>query len=817
MVQEQSNHPSHPLLLARLQRHLSQQELAEKLNVSVRSVRRWEQGLRLPQHYHIRQLVEFFQMSAEELGLAAAENELEAEEESEPEVEDGEKAVIAGSSENADAILLDMGSMLPQMNAFVGRDEEIKELRVLLANSEIRMVTLRGPGGIGKTRLAIELAKVSLADFRDGIVLVSLAAISDHELVAAAIGKRLRIGENARSSFIEQVQSIYKKKHMLLILDNFENVRQASPLIEQILSVCPALKLLVVSQTRLHLSAEQDYVLSPLQPPAQDLAPEDLRANAAVQLFLQRARVRLRTPLEATPENLHHIGIICRALDGLPLAIEMVADLINIFRLKSLAQNISQQRFAFLKKQSGGDPVWQQTLLATIQRSYHLLNAEEQWLFRHLAIFPGGCSLHAARALLERSPYPGAVALDVLISLLNKSMLRPEPQDVGDLSYYFMLDTIREFAFIVLREEGEWETAHQAQTHYYLTLLAEAEEGLKRIEQEAWLTRLDHEMENLGRVLIWLLEQHETAQALAVCEVFGKYCGLRGYWQEELYWLQQVLTLARVEPPTLMFGRVLRRTGYIFYRLRDLERAAVLFQESAAISERFNDLSNLAGALNGQAWVLHRQNRQDDARDLFQRSVEIARLSGDAWSQANALESLGKFAYAQGHLQEAEQYAEESVLLARKTEDRESLTRQISALIPIKIALQQFSEADLLAQECLLYAHALGNKPQTSIALLSMVEIALAQKRLDAAADLCTDCLQLAAELRDDSTTAHVYLKLSQIAQLRGEQDRAYYHAQESLRLFQVSGDQPNQERAGRQLAALDAARALSIRDRQEA
>jgi predicted ATPase len=788
---------NHLLRNARKDKNLSQQELANILGLdNVRSLRRWELGQSFPQPLHQRKLVEFFGKSLAELGLLTRDSVDITPENIEPSSQD-----LKNTSTNMD-VEINIGNIIPWFTSFVGRTEEIARLRELLARPEVRMVTLLGPGGIGKTRLAVELARASQDDFLDGISLISLSAIHDPALVPPTIAKELQIPEDNKVAFLETLQSFFKNRRFLLILDNFEYVLAASTFIEQLLSGCPDLKVLVTSQVVLHLQAEYEFALDPFPLPEQDAPSDTLLDYDAIQLFIQRARAK-QASFQVTPENLSLISKICICLDGSPLAIEMAAALVKVFRLPSLLQTISQQRLPILKNSLKKVPIRHQTLFDTIKRSYNLLNEQEQWFFRYLAVFPGGCSWSAARKLGDISPFQGVDVLDILISLLDKNMIRPGIQE-GDLPFFSMLETIREYGVHTLQELGEWETARHTQSRYYLALLEEAENNLKGVQQGEWLMRLDNEKVNLCAALTWLIECRETEKALSFCEVFGKYCGLRGYWSEELYWLETVLALSKTEISTKLYGRVLRRVGYIIYRFRDLVRAGTFFEESAAISGTFNDLSNMAGAFSGLAWVYYRQGNISAAKQFFQKSVDTARKSEDKWSLANALESLSKFTYAQGDLNEAEIYAKESIILARMTEDRESLVRQISALIPIKIAQKQFEEAEALAQEIFAFTVALGNKPLTCIALTCLVDTALTRNKLEDATNLCESCIRLAHELNDKSTIAYMKLKLSQIALQQTKVEQAVIFALESQRLFQALGDKPNDALASHYLADIN-------------
>jgi predicted ATPase/DNA-binding XRE family transcriptional regulator len=777
--------PNHRLRQARTNKGFSQQEVADSLGIfNTRSIRRWEDGTSFPRSYYRRKLAELFGQSLEELGLISS-SELVSTQSEEKSFPDNPARTLI----NVD-VSESSGNIPPWFTSFIGRTAEIARIRALLTMPEIRLVTILGSGGVGKTRLAVEVARVSQIDFPDGICQISLAAIRDPVLVLPTIAKELQLQDEGKGALIKNLQGFFEKRRFLLILDNFEHILAAGPLIEELLGACSGLKVLVTSQIVLHLQAEHEFTLDPFPLPGQDVPPDNLPNYYAIQLFIQRTQAHIST-FEATPENLSLIGKICACLDGLPLAIELATTRVKLLGLPSLLQELSKQRLRILRSGIKTPLVRHQALIDTIQWNYNHLDEQEKWFFRHLALFTGGCSLIAARRLSQISPFQTIEVLDVLMSLIDKNMIRSTVRK-GDIPFFSMLETIREYGISVLQQLDEWDTARQTHADYYLTLLAEAESSLKGIQQGLWLTYLDNERENLRSALTWLIERQETEQALSFCEVFGKYCGLRGYWSEELHWLETVLALSKTKPSTKLHGRILRRAGYIIYRLRDLERAFTFFEESAAISETFDDLSNLAGSFNGLAWVYYRQGHIAAARHNFQRSVDVARRSGDNWSLANALESLGRFMYAQGDIQAAILHVEESISLARTIEDRESLVRQLSAFIPIKIAQGLFEEAEALARESFSYALALENKPLIGMALTGMADTAFAQNSLDSAKDLYERLNRLASEMDDKPTIAHVKLKLSYIALKQKDLEQATILAQVCLAFFQSRGDKPN-------------------------
>jgi len=364
----------------------------------------------------------------------------------------------------------------------------------------VRLLTLLGVGGIGKTRLAIQVATQLRERFADGVCFVSLAPISDPSLVISSIAYEVGLQEAGAQPLVETIKAWLRDKQFLLLLDNFEQIVSAAPLLEDLLAACPRLIILVTSQEVLRLSAEQLFPVPSLTFP--DLATlteqEDLGQYTAVSLFIQRAQA-LKPDLQLTPANARTIAEICVRLDGLPLAIELAAARIRVLPPQALLIRLAQR----LQVLTGGShtlPQRQQTLRNTIQWSYDLLNTEEQRLFRRLSVFVGGCTLSAAEAVCGRSSDAsvgiGSSVLDGVASLIDKSLLYQTEQE-GEEPRLAMLETIREFGLECLERQGELEDARRAHAHYYLMLVEQAEPHLLGPEQLLWLDRLEQELDNM--------------------------------------------------------------------------------------------------------------------------------------------------------------------------------------------------------------------------------------------------------------------------------------------------------------------------------
>jgi predicted ATPase/class 3 adenylate cyclase len=557
-----------------------------------------------------------------------------------------------------------------QPTVLLGREEQVSALSALLGRPDVRLVTVTGAGGIGKTRLAMQVAAEVLEPFPDGVWFVRLSRLVDPELVLSTIAQTLGLKEVAGQPIAQTLAEHLHEKQLLLLLDNFEQVVTAAPEIGELLAENPGLKVLVTSRVPLRLRGEHDYALMPLPLPESGVlpSPERLTQYAAVALFVERASAA-QADFTVTASNAPAIAEICARLDGLPLAIELAATRVTLLSPEALLSRLSSQ----LQLLTGGArdlEARQQTMRATIAWSVALLRPHEQELFRRLAVFVGGGTLEAIEAVCmtqggavssKTVEGAGADLLDTMGILVDQSLVQRR-QEGGELRLG-MRHVIREYAIEQLAESGETWALQESHGAYYLSLAEQLEPQLQGSSQIELFARLEREHDNLRAVLAWSLEHGAAETAARLCVALHPFLNMAGHWIEEEQCLAQAVSLDNELPPRLR-ARLHGTAGYVSRSQGDYTAATRHFEESLALFRSVDDTAGVGDVLGQLAVLAFRQESFERAEQLFEESLGVLRQIGDRMDMVYVLRAQAELPLARGHLAAARSIIEQALGLA---------------------------------------------------------------------------------------------------------------------------------------------------------
>ena len=679
-----------------------------------------------------------------------------------------------------------------QLTPLIGREQEVAAVQHLLERENVRLVTLTGPGGTGKTRLGLQVAAELCDWFPDGVHFVNLAGTLDPAFVLPTIAQALGLREVAGQPLLEHMKGELHQKQLLVVLDNFEQVVRAAPQLVDLLAACPKLKLLVTSREVLHVRTEQEFAVPPLALPDPTHLPAlaELAHYAAVTLFMQRAQAA-RPEFQLTAANAQAIAELCVHLDGLPLAIELAAARINLLPPQALLARLGQ-RLLVLTSKAQDVPARHQTLRNTIAWSYQLLDAQEQRLFRWLSAFVGGCTLEAIEAVcaaLDTSNGAGWM-LDAVASLIDKSLLQRREQEAEE-SRLVMLETIREYGLEALKASGEMEVIRQAHATYYLQVAEEAEPELGGLQAVVALERLEHELDNLRAVMRWSLEREEMGgsieMALRLGAALWQFWRVHGHVSEGRTFLERALVKSTgIEAPVRV--KALIAAARLADSQDDTDRAEALCEESLALCRELGDTRGIAVSLHLLGKIANWRSNRVVAES--EEALALYREVGDKDGTASSLADLAHHVYHQGEYARGISLHEEALVLWREVGHMDRVAQSYVCVAEMLF----FSQGDparvyTLLDEGLALSRELGYKLGIAKGITLSGELALSQGDEALARSLIEQSLVLCRETGNQEDFARSLFVLGRVVESLGDYAAARALYEESLAIRRVVGD----------------------------
>jgi predicted ATPase/class 3 adenylate cyclase/Tfp pilus assembly protein PilF len=667
-----------------------------------------------------------------------------------------------------------------QPTSFIGREREQAEVRALLGRSPL--VTLTGAGGAGKTRLALALAAELVDRYPDGVWLVELAALAEPGLVPGAVAQALGVREEPGRPLLATLTDYLQERRLLLVLDNCEHlVEPCAELATALLRACPHLRLLATSREALEAAGERLYRVPSLAiaDPDHLPPPEQLSQYEAVQLFLERAQAR-RADFTLTRQNARAVAQICARLDGLPLAIELAAARVSVLSVEGIAVRLDD-RFRLL---TGGPRTAlprQQTLRAALDWSHDLLAEPERVLLRRLGVFASGWTLEAAEAACAGEGVEAWEVLDLLGTLINKSLVLPEERD-GEARYR-LLETVRQYALERLQAAAEVVSTQHRHLRWCLALAEHAEVASRGPEERAWLDRLEREHSNLRTALTWsILDGGSPSTGAQLAAELQRFWSVRGHLSEGRRWLEEALVHATPQAAGIRL-RVLNGVANLALAQADYDRATVLYEERLAVCRAQGDQAGIAVTLGNLGNVALEQGDFAQARELHEASLSLHQELGDQRGLAGALSSLGILTNDQGDNRRAGVLFERSLALYRALSDPLGIAASLNGLASVAWDQGDHARAGALYEECLSLCRDVGDQRGIANMLANLGSVAHVQGDHERGRALLEEGLALSRDLGNTADVARTLTSLGKVALSQGLPARAAALFRESLAL----------------------------------
>jgi predicted ATPase/transcriptional regulator with XRE-family HTH domain len=761
----------------------TQEQLAQQISCSTSALKKIEAEERRPSAQIIARLAEVFHIPPKEgpLFFRFARGDWRS-----TPVEVTEDAPWRASTEAT-------RSHLPStVTSLIGREQEITRVCEYLLNPDIRLVTLIGPPGIGKTRLSLEVGREMSSHFPDGVFFIPLAALDNPAHVAPAIVQTLGFTEAERKPSVERLKEGIAEKHLLLVLDNLEHViEHAASIVSDLLAACPHLKILATSREALRVPGEWLYPVPVLNVPTvsqlQSIGINEISKYPALKLFTERARA-VRPDFELNAGNIRAVAMICAHLDGLPLAIELIAARIRLMPPESVLARLTDQ-FTLHADGMRARPARQKTLHNAIRWSYDLLSREEQDLFARVSVFSDGFSLEAAEWMFSRNTTHPSIS-DLIVSLLDKSLLQNTSGE-GGIPRFTMLMTMQQFALDRLRQMNEEAIVRDWHLSYFMHLVENAEPHLRTFDMLIWLNRLEADQGNIRTALAWALEK-EIETGLRVAGALWWFWHIRDHKTEGVEWLEQALRIESSErrnqaltPDRAMIrGKALYVAGFLRLMFLETDQGASLSEESLALFRELgpSGRQGMAYALWNLGVAAGQRADPPKRKALMEESLALFREVGDTFGIAQCLPSLADIVLVmEGNYERAKALAEEGLALRQKIGDKDGIADTLWALGHLAFQQGHYREATARFESSLDLFREIGNEYGLIGVLFGLGEAAKAQDLYEKAASALEEARMLAKDTGSKRVIAYIFYWLGEVAALQGGYQRAMKLYKEGL------------------------------------
>lgn len=731
---------------------LSQEGLAERAGLSVDAIAALERGRRRAPRAHTLRLL------FDALGLGPSDR----------------AQLTAVAQRQSDVQRSSLQPPPVPADELVGRAVDLAQTTRLIGEGRTRLLTLTGPGGIGKTRLALATARAVAPSFDEGVCWIPLASLSN---VVAAIGAALGQPPLEGDRALEEAADHIGRRSLLLVLDNCEHVLpDVAKVCVALLERCPKVAVLATSRELLRVPGETVHLVPPLGLPRDDWPEERLSESAAVQLFVDRAAARGQVGLD----RVEQVARVVRRLEGMPLAIELAAARTNVLTMEELATELDDS-FAILAGGSSTASPRQQSLRAAIAWSYELLTPPERELFATSAVFAGGWTLAALAAVdtgrTDPGPLERAEVLDLTSRLVDKSLVRVHRE--RGTARYDMLAVIREFAMTQLELDSRYDEVARRHAEFYIALVEEAEQHLRGPNQGDWLNRLTLDLDNLRAAIAWSLRTGATAEAIRLSGALWLFCYLRGYYAEGAEWLEQALKLDEQagsdEGYTSYKGKALVGAGMLAFLQCEYDMAMERLEAALELHRELEDDAGTALVLQRLGSVARERGEYETAEALYRQSLEIAERLGDRSSQAWARNHLGFVAWLKGDLAAGAEWCREARNDFRTLGDGEGLAWSLISLGAIAQYSGDLAGAETLLQESLALSQRLGYREGVAWSLNQLGIVERRRGRTDRAVQLLDESLAEHQDLGDRWRSASVLEELATVVRQRGQPSFAAY------------------------------------------